>query len=84
MPNLEIPGSIARVQKAFLEKVQDNLIWKHVIDSHAVQALEFRGRQIVSELFNAFMADPKSLLDETSRRRLDKGPPSRVVIMLPV
>ena len=44
-------------------------VWKHVIQPTDVQIAEYRGQQIVIELFQAFQSDPERLLPTNTYRR---------------
>lgn len=44
-------------------------VWKHVIQTTDVQIAEYRGQQIVIELFQAFQSDPERLLPTNTYRR---------------
>lgn len=78
-PLLRYCARLAAPARKFLDNVQNQLIQEQVIKSQEVQTLEFRGRQIASELFVAFMSDPERLLGDTSRKRLKSTPRARVV-----
>ena len=49
------------------------MVSNHIVQSQEVQTLEFRGRKIIIDLFDAFMSDPKKLLGETQIKQLDRG-----------
>lgn len=46
-----------------------SFVWKHVIQTTDVQIAEYRGQQIVIELFQAFQSDPERLLPTNTYRR---------------
>ena len=53
--------------KLVLHKLQ-KVVRKKVISSRTVQQLEFKGKKIITELFEAFSADPKNLLPRKQAR----------------
>ncbi|CAI8178547.1 MAG: Deoxyguanosinetriphosphate triphosphohydrolase-like protein [Glaciecola sp. HTCC2999] len=50
-----------------------NYIRKHVINNTEVQIMEYKGQQIVMELFQAFSSDPQRLLPNNTLQRWHKG-----------
>ena len=66
--------------KNFL-KCLKNLVSEKVIKSPTVRTLEYRGLQIVMELFEAFIANPERLLPEKIKKLIDenKVSPQRVI-----
>jgi dGTPase len=70
-PILRYGVALPSEPRDFLRAVHD-LIRERVFKSQEVQTLEFRGRKIVLDLFDALISDPTSLLGETARKRLVK------------
>lgn len=48
-------------------------VFKHVIRKSEIQQLEYKGQQVVMELFNAFASDPERLLPENTQNRWRKA-----------
>lgn len=48
-------------------------VWRHVIQTTDVQIAEYRGQQIVIELFKAFSSDPERLLPVNTYHRYQKN-----------
>jgi dGTPase len=70
-PILRYRARLAEPALGFLNAIK-NLIVDRIINSQEVQTLEFRGRKILAELFNALKSDPNSLLNEPFRKRLER------------
>ncbi|TKB43632.1 anti-phage deoxyguanosine triphosphatase [Thalassotalea mangrovi] len=49
-----------------------DFVYRFVIKQTDIQRLEYKGQQIVMELFEAFASDPERLLPESTRRRWQK------------
>lgn len=62
--NATLPEPIAQVLKIFKDFVYD-----YVIKQTSIQRLEYRGQQIVMELFEALSSDPLRLLPKNSAKR---------------
>ncbi|MES2354025.1 MAG: anti-phage deoxyguanosine triphosphatase [Pseudomonadota bacterium] len=60
-PKLKRLIVLKKEARDFLNDLQ-GLVREVVIDSAAVQTLEYRGQQIIKKLFEAFISDPKRLL----------------------
>ncbi|MDB6175495.1 MAG: dgt [Chthoniobacteraceae bacterium] len=60
-PLLSYRAKLKASAKTFLEEL-NAIVKKHIIDLQSVQTLEYRGRFLVTSLFQAIEADPKMLL----------------------
>jgi dGTPase len=79
-PYLRFQADLIPPARAFL-KLLRKLVNLHVIKLHAVQSLEYRGRLIVMQVFEALQSNPDRLLTPTFRRELQQGDaePNRVI-----
>ncbi|TLU64097.1 deoxyguanosinetriphosphate triphosphohydrolase family protein [Thalassotalea litorea] len=50
-----------------------DFVYRFVIKQTDIQRLEYKGQQIVMELFEAFASDPQRLLPDSTRRRWQKA-----------
>jgi dGTPase len=50
-------------------KIFKQFVYLKVIQKPEVQLLEYKGQQVVMELFQAFSSDPQRLLPENTRKR---------------
>lgn len=66
--NAELPHLYSEALRVLKAVVVDLMI-----KNTAVQQLEFKGQKIVTELFGAFSADPKRLLDERDFKKTTQG-----------
>lgn len=48
-------------------------VFKHVIQKPEIQQAEYKGQQLVMELFDAFASDPERLLPTNTRKRWEKA-----------
>jgi len=62
--NAKLPETAAQVLKVFKE-----FVYQFVIKQTAIQQLEYRGQQIVMELFEALASDPLRLLPSSTAKR---------------
>ncbi|WP_028768917.1 anti-phage deoxyguanosine triphosphatase [Shewanella fidelis] len=76
----------AALEPAFAEalNVLKQFVYKYVIRKPEIQMLEYKGQQIVMELFEAFISDPERLLPLNAQQRwqtseLSKGNSHRVI-----
>lgn len=70
-PLLKYRANLNSDARDFLNKAIE-LIRSRIINSQEVQTLEFRGMRVVSDLFNAVVSDPRSLLGDTQRKQLEQ------------
>ncbi len=64
--------------------VLKDFVYRYVIRKPEIQMLEYKGQQIVMELFEAFASDPERLLPNNTKERwhkakLESGNPHRVI-----
>lgn len=71
-PVLDLRACLEPEAQAFLEKLKDLTI-KKVIQSAEVQTLEFRGRMLVTQIFDALMSDPHALLKQTQKQQYEEA-----------
>lgn len=71
----EFEDDLLKYNAAFPEGFENALgyfkrfVWKHLIRKPEIQQLEYKGQQVVMELFTAFSSDPERLLPENTRNR---------------
>ncbi len=71
-PILSINAGMPSDVKSLLKSIKD-FVYEDVIKSTPVQQLEFKGQKIITELFSAFMTDPKRLLMKRDWKRTVPG-----------
>lgn len=62
--NATLPDNYAKGLQLFKQ-----FVLKKVIRKHEIQLLEYKGQQLVMELFEAFASDPERLLPDNTRQR---------------
>lgn len=62
--NALLPESFSQALEYF-----KSFVFRHVIRKPEIQQLEYKGQQVVMDLFSAFASDPKRLLPENTQRR---------------
>jgi dGTPase len=62
--NAQLPAKVAGVLQVF-----KNFVYQYVIKQTSIQRLEYRGQQIVMELFEAIASDPTRLLPKHTVKR---------------
>lgn len=73
--NPKFDADLLRYNAAFPEGFERALgyfkrfVWQHLIRKPEIQQLEYKGQQVVMELFTAFSSDPERLLPENTKRR---------------
>jgi dGTPase len=80
-PLLKYQETLSNDAKPLLDGLKA-LIREHVIQSTEVQTLEYRGQQMVMELFQAMASDPERLLPKDTKKTLredDEGSRMRVI-----
>ncbi|XOV78297.1 MAG: anti-phage deoxyguanosine triphosphatase [Aestuariibacter sp.] len=71
----EFESDILKYNAAFPEGFAKGLgffkrfVWEHLIRKPEIQQLEYKGQQVVMELFTAFSSDPERLLPDNTRKR---------------
>jgi dGTPase len=65
---IDYQAQLPKVEEACLQHFK-NYVRKHVINHTEVQIMEYKGQQIVMELFQAFNSDPQRLLPSNTLQR---------------
>lgn len=69
-PLLTYSAELEHPAREFLDKFQ-NLVIKKVIKAPQVQTLEYRGQQLILNLFNALSTDPENLLKDSYKMMIE-------------
>lgn len=71
-PLLRYNATLPKVTMQVLQ-IFKNFVYKFVIKQTSIQRVEYRGQQIIMELFEALSSDPLSLLPNNSAKRWQKA-----------
>nr|WP_086938161.1 anti-phage deoxyguanosine triphosphatase [Thaumasiovibrio occultus] len=78
-PLLKWTATLSPAMVKVLNVLKD-FVFKYVVKNHELQLLEYKGQQLVMELFDAIESDPARLLPEATKERWQQSNQSKRVI----